>query len=64
MYEILKDKCEIENQRKFAEEIGTSYTTLNKILKGKRLCSKVLAYAITKNYNSGFEIEDLFKKVK
>lgn len=64
MYKIINDKCEIENQRKFAEEIGTSHATLNKILHGKRLCSKVLAYAITKNYDPNLEIEDLFKKVK
>ena len=37
MYKIINDKCEIENQRKFAEEIGTSHATLNKILQGKRL---------------------------
>ena len=43
-----------------AEEIGVSITLLSFILKGKRPCSKKLAYCITKFIDSEAEISEFF----
>lgn len=60
MYYISK-KIEFDNQSKASEEIGIANETLCRILSGKQGCSKVIAYCITKHYDSNAEILDYFE---
>jgi DNA-binding XRE family transcriptional regulator len=61
MYRI-KNKIDFKNQVKASETIGISKYTLCRILNGKQLTSKVIAYCIVKYYDSNAEIEDYFTK--
>ena len=47
-------------QKYIAEEIGISKHYLNNVIKGKQLCTRVVAYAITKCVSRDKKIEDLF----
>ena len=65
MYEFRQDEkrwilLEGKVQKYIAEEIGTSQLYLSRVLSGKRLCSKVFAYALTKCVSRDKKIEDLF----
>lgn len=51
-----------ESNISIARKIGVSPETLSRILNRKQLCSKTLAYAITKCVNVKMEINDLFDK--
>ena len=44
------------------EVIGISRVYLTNILNGKQLCSKIVAYCITKYLDENAEIEDYFIK--
>lgn len=59
----IKENLNIENQRKFAEEVGIAKETLSRILTKSQNCSKVIAYSITKHYDLSKEIEDFFERV-
>ncbi len=50
------------NKVKVANQIGLHPDTLRKVLNGKIVCSKLVAYCITKFINSNAEIEDYFKR--
>lgn len=50
------------NKVKVANQIGLHPDTLRKVLNGKIVCSKLVAYCITKFINSDAEIEDYFKR--
>lgn len=65
MYKI-KDEIilPIHNQKKFAEEIGVTPESLSRILNKRQNCSKTLAYAITKNFDNNFELNDIFERVE
>ena len=52
------------NKVKVAEQIGLHPDTLRKILNGKVVCSKLVAYCITKFINSDAEINDYFERVE
>lgn len=45
-----------------AEKIGLHPDTLRKVLNGKIVCSKLVAYCITKFINSDGEIDDYFER--
>jgi len=47
-------------QKYIAEEIGISKYYLNNVIKRRQLCTKVVAYAITKCVSKDKKIEDLF----
>lgn len=47
-------------QKYLAEQMGVSTVYLNSIIKGKKLCSKVFAYALTKCVSNTKTIDDLF----
>lgn len=59
----IKEKLNVENQRKFADEVGITPQTLCNIFAKKQNCSKVTAYSITKHFDQNKEIEDLFERV-
>lgn len=62
--EILINSEFPNTQKKMAEIIGISESYFSKILNGRRFCSKVLAYSITKILNPNKEIEDFFERIK
>ena len=47
-------------QKYLAQQLGVSQPYLNSIIKGKKLCSKVFAYALTKCVSNAKTIDDLF----
>lgn len=47
-------------QKYLAEQLGVSQSYLNCVIKGKKLCSKVFAIALTKTVSRDKNIEDLF----
>ena len=57
----LDKRITFNNQTKASEEIGIAKETLCRILSGKKGCSKVVAYCITKHYDSNAEILDYFE---
>ena len=60
MYKINK---EVKINKTIAcEVIGISRVYLTNILNGKQLCSKIVAYCITKYLDENAEIEDYFTK--
>lgn len=63
MYKF-KDKNIMDeyNLKVVAEKIGLHPDTLRKTINGKKNCSKLVAYCITKFLNSEKEIEDYFEK--
>lgn len=50
------------NKQKMAEKIGLAPDTVRRVIKGTQVCSKQVAYCITKFLNSEAEIEDYFEK--
>ena len=55
----------VDQQILFASEIiGVSREHLTQILNGKSLCTKYLAFAITKYLDEDAEIEDFFEREK
>lgn len=57
----LDKRIKFENQAKTAKLIGVSAETLCRVLSGKRGCSKMLAFCITKTYDRDAEILDYFE---
>ena len=57
--EIVKKYNKIE----MAKEIGLHPDTIRKVTNGIQLCSKLVAYCITKFIDKDAEIEDFFEKV-
>lgn len=47
-------------QKYLAEQLGISQSYLNCIIKGKKLCSKIFAYALVKCVSNTKTIDDLF----
>jgi len=50
-------------QKEMAEIVGVSENWISLILTGKKKCSKMVAYAITKTIFRESEIEDYFERV-
>jgi DNA-binding XRE family transcriptional regulator len=59
-----KEVARIYNKSKMANVVGITADTLRKVINGKQLCSKLVAYSITKFLNSGAEIEEYFEYVE
>jgi len=61
-----KDKEIARNYNKVqvAKVIGLTPDTLRRVINGKQLCSKLVAYCITKFLNSEAEITEYFDYVK
>ena len=64
MYKIKKEIVLKLNKTKASEEIGITRPHLTNVLNGKKYCSKILAYCITKYLNKEAEIADYFERVK
>lgn len=60
MYEIRKDVDIKINKTLASETIGVSREYLTQVINGKELCSKLLAYCITKYLDENAEILDYF----
>ena len=58
-----KDAMKIYNKANAAEEIGLAPETLRRVIAGTQLCSKLVAYCITKFIDSNSEISDYFDYV-
>lgn len=52
------------NKVKVANQIGLHPDTLRKVLNGKIVCSKLVAYCITKFIDSNAEIDEYFERVE
>lgn len=52
------------NKVQMAKVVGLNPDTLRKIINGKKACSKLTAYCITKFLNSEAEIIDYFNRIK
>lgn len=59
-----KDLAKNYNKTQVAKIIGLNADTLRRVINGKQVCSKLVAYCITKFLNSDAEIEDYFNLVK
>lgn len=59
-----KEIMEIYNKEKVANVIGIAPHTLRMIVLGKQLCSKLVAYCITKFLSNDKEISDYFDYVE
>lgn len=57
----IRKRIKFKNQTKTADIIGIANETLCRILSGKQGCSKMVAYCITKHYDSNAEISDYFE---
>lgn len=55
-----RENASLYNKTQMAKVIGLHPVTLRNIINGKRECSKLIAYCITKFLNSEKEIEDYF----
>jgi len=51
------------NKVQMAKVVGLNPDTLRRIINGKQVCSKLVAYCITKFLNSEAEILDYFNRV-
>lgn len=51
------------NKTKASEEIGISRVYLTDILNGKKECSKIVAFCITKYLDKQAEIESFFDRI-
>jgi len=65
MYQ-LKDDLDLKkySQTKLAEIVGLNRETVNRIFNRKQLCSKLVAYCMTKYFDSKKEIEYFFVRVE
>lgn len=52
------------NKTAASKEIGVSREYLTDILNGKKDCSKILAFCITKYINPNAEIKDIFYTIR
>lgn len=59
-----KDLAKNYNKTQVAKIIGLNADTLRRVINGKQVCSKLVAYCITKFLNNEAEIEDYFKLIK
>lgn len=59
-----KDLAKNYNKTQVAKIIGLNADTLRRVINGKQVCSKLVAYCITKFLNSDAEIEDYFVLIK
>lgn len=57
-----KNTAKMYNKEEMAKVIGIHPVTLRRIVNGKQLCSKLVAYCITKFLNKEAEISDYFIK--
>ena len=57
-----KDTAKMYNKEEMAKVIGLHPVTLRRIITGKQLCSKLVAYCITKFLDDEAEITDYFIK--
>lgn len=62
MYAFKKQTYIDINISQASKDIGISRPYLSNILNHNVVCSKVMAYCITKYINKDYEIEDLFDK--
>lgn len=61
---LFKDKNIKIHKTNASKIIGISREYLTDVINGKKECSKVVAYCITKYLNCDAEIEDFFERVK
>jgi len=59
-----KDLAKNYNKTQVAKIIGLNADTLRRVINGKQVCSKLVAYCITKFLNSDATIEDYFELIK
>lgn len=59
-----KDLAKNYNKTQVAKIIGLNADTLRRVINGKQVCSKLVAYCITKFLNKDAEIEDYFELIK
>ena len=59
---VFKDKevAKMYNKTQMAKVVGLNPDTLRRVINGKQVCSKLVAYCITKFLNSEAEIQDYF----
>ena len=63
MYKFKSNYNSKINKTKASSEIGISRPYLSFIMNGKKCCSKVIAYCITKYLDNNAEINDYFVKI-
>lgn len=67
MYKFIEDKAELIKKKYkinyLAYTTGVSDTYISLILKGKRNCSKSIAYCLTKAIDKEAEVEEYFERV-
>ena len=59
-----KDLAKNYNKTQVGKIIGLNADTLRRVINGKQVCSKLVAYCITKFLNSDAKIEDYFVLIK
>ena len=59
---VFKDKelAKMYNKTQMAKVVGLNPDTLRRVINGKQVCSKLVAYCITKFLDSEAEITDYF----
>ena len=58
-----KEVAKTYNKVQMAKVVGLNPDTLRRVINGKQICTKLVAYCITKFLNSEAEIEDYFERV-
>lgn len=59
-----KDTMKMYNKAEVAKEIGIAPETLRRVITGYQLCSKLVAYCITKFIDNNAEIADYFDYIE
>lgn len=59
-----KEVVKTYNKVQMAKVVGLNPDTLRRVINGKQVCTKLVAYCITKFLNSEAEIEDYFDCIK
>lgn len=59
-----RDVAKIYNKVQMGKKVGLRPETLRRVINGSQLCSKLVAYCITKFLSSEAEIEDYFEYVE
>lgn len=59
-----KEIAKIYNKTKMAKVIGITPDTLRRVINGKQICSKLVAYCITKFLSEDAEIADYFDYIE
>lgn len=57
-----KEVAKTYNKVQMAKVVGLNPDTLRRVINGKQVCTKLVAYCITKFLNSEAEIEDYFER--